>query len=81
MVLADPREVRIVHGGMVLACHQRGYDQGTQIEDAAHIQALTGRKTRGHTSIAGTIVSPGAAPASQTLLARAAPNAAPSPPR
>jgi transposase len=70
-VLADPREVRIVDGGTVLACHQRSYDKGVQIEDPAHVQALTdekhaARQHRGNDCLAR------AAPASQTLLARAA---------
>ena len=70
-VLADPREVRIVDGGTVLACHQRSYDKGAQIEDPAHVQALAdekhaARQHRGNDRLAR------AAPASQTLLARAA---------
>jgi transposase len=70
-VLANPREVRIVDGGTVLACHQRSYDKGAQIEDPAHVQALAdekhaARQHRGNDRLAR------AAPASQTLLARAA---------
>jgi transposase len=70
-VFADPREVRIVDGGTVLACHQRSYDKGAQIEDPAHVQALAdekhaARQHRGNDRLAR------AAPASQTLLARAA---------
>jgi hypothetical protein len=70
-VLADPREVRIVDGGTVLACHQRSYDKGAQIEDPAHVQELAdekhaARQHRGNDRLAR------AAPASQTLLARAA---------
>ena len=70
-VLADPREVRIADGGTVLACHQRSYDKGAQVEDPAHVQALTdekhaARQHRGNDRLAR------AAPASQTLLARAA---------
>ena len=70
-VLADPREVRIVDGGTVLACHPRSYDKGAQVEDPAHVQALTdekhaARQHRGNDRLAR------AAPASQTLLARAA---------
>ena len=70
-VLADPREVRIVDGGTVLACHQRSYDKGAQVEDPAHVQALAdekhaARQHRGNDRLAR------AAPASQTLLARAA---------
>src|SRR6202790_1990031 len=70
-VLADPHEVRIVDGGTALACHQRSYDKGAQIEDPVHVQALTdekhaARQHRGNDRLAR------AAPASQTLLARAA---------
>src|SRR5580698_8903247 len=43
-VLADPREVRIADGATVLACHQRSYDKGAQVEDPAHVQALTDEK-------------------------------------
>jgi hypothetical protein len=70
-VLADPREVRIADGATVLACHPRSYDKGALIEDPAHVQALTdakhaARQHRGNDRLAR------AAPASQTLLARAA---------
>jgi hypothetical protein len=70
-VLADPREVRIVDGGTILACHQRSYDKGAQIEDPAHVQALVdekraARQHRGNDRLARAV------PASQTLLARAA---------
>src|ERR1700675_1326007 len=74
-VLADPHEVRIADGAVVLACHRRSYDKGEQIEDPAHVQALTDKKHaarqhRGNDRLAR------AAPASQTLLARAADRAA-----
>jgi len=70
-VLADPHEVRIVDGASVLARHQRSYDNGAQIEDPAHVQALTdekhaARQHRGNDRLAR------AAPASQALLERAA---------
>jgi transposase len=39
-VLADPREVRVVDDGTVLACHRRSYGRGAQIEQAGHVQAL-----------------------------------------
>jgi transposase len=70
-VLADPHEVRIINGAEVLARHQRSYDKGAQIEDAAHIQALVDdkRAARQHRG-ADCLVQ--AAPASQTLLMRAA---------
>jgi transposase len=43
-VLADPRDVRIVDGAKVLACHPRSYDKGARIENPAHIQALVDEK-------------------------------------
>jgi hypothetical protein len=63
--------VRIVDGASVLARHQRSYDKGAQIEDPAHVQALTdekhaARQHRGNHRLAR------AAPASQALLERAA---------
>jgi transposase len=70
-VLADPHEVRIVDGVEVLACHPRSYDKGAQIEDPAHIEALVAdkRAARHHR---GTDRLARAAPASHTLLLRAA---------
>jgi len=70
-VLADPHEVRIVDGAEVLARHQRSYDKGAQIEDAAHVQALVDDKhaARQHRT---TDRLAQAAPASQGLLVRAA---------
>jgi transposase len=70
-VFADPYQVRIVDGATVLARHPRSYDKGAQIEDPAHVQALVddkraARQHRGNDRLAQ------AAPASQTLLARAA---------
>ena len=70
-VLADPHEVRIVDGAQVLACHRRSYDKGAQIEDPAHIQALVDDK-RAARQHRGTDRLAQAAPASQTLLMRAA---------
>src|SRR6516225_10398932 len=70
-VLADPDEVRIVDGQHILARHRRSYDKGAQIEDPAHIQALAEQKhaARQHR---GTDRLSHAAPASKTLLIRAA---------
>ena len=70
-VLADPHQLRILDGTEVLACHQRSYDKGAQIEDAAHLQALVDdkRAARQHRSIDRLAH---AAPASQILLTRAA---------
>ena len=70
-VLADPHEVRVVDGADLLARHQRSYDRGAQIEDAAHIQALVEHKHAAHQH-RGTDRLAQAAPASQTLLMRAA---------
>lgn len=70
-VFADPHEVRIVDGTDVLARHPRSYDRGAQIEDAAHIQALIDNKRAAHQH-RGTDRLAQAAPASQTLLMRAA---------
>ena len=70
-VLADPDRVRIVDGAKVLACHCRSYGKGEQIEDPAHIQALAGRKRQArHHRVTDQLAN--AAPASQTLLVRAA---------
>ena len=70
-VLADPNEVRIVDGALVLACHRRSYDKGAQIEDATHVQALVEHKraARRHRD---TDQLAKVAPESQTLLLRAA---------
>jgi len=70
-VLADPHQVRIVDGADVLACHRRSYEKDAQIEDPAHVQALVEdkRAARRHR---GTDRLAQAAPASQTLLLRAA---------
>jgi hypothetical protein len=70
-VLADPHQLRIVDGAQILACHQRSYDMGAQIEDPAHIQALVDRKraARQHRATHRLVQ---AAPASKDLLIRAA---------
>ena len=39
-VSASPNEVRILNGAELLASHPRSYDQGRQIEDPAHLEAL-----------------------------------------
>jgi hypothetical protein len=70
-VLADPHEVRIVDGAEVLARHRRSYDRGAQIEDATHIQSLVEHKHAAHQH-RGTDRLAQAAPASQTLMMRAA---------
>ena len=70
-VLADPHEVRIVDGAEVLACHQRNYDKGAQIEITAHIQKLVEQKRAARQHRATDRLTQ-AAPASQILLIRAA---------
>src|ERR1700722_4347477 len=70
-VLADPHEVRIVDGAEVLACHQRSYDKGAQIEVTAHIQKLVEQKRAARQHRATDRLTQ-VAPASQTLLIRAA---------
>ena len=70
-VLADPHEVRIVDGAEVLACHQRSYDKGAQIEVTAHIQKLVEQKRAARQHRATDRLTQ-AAPASQILLIRAA---------
>jgi transposase len=69
-VLASPQQVRILDGEEVLATHPRSYDKGAQIEDPAHIAALTAvkQKARRHR---GTDRLVQAAPASRDLLTRA----------
>jgi hypothetical protein len=70
-VLADPHEVRVVDGGALLACHRRSYDRDAQIEHPGHVEALVEQKrsARQHRATDRLIQ---AAPASQTLLIRAA---------
>jgi hypothetical protein len=70
-VLADPHEVRIADGAEVLARHPRSYDRRAQIEVAAHIQALVDDKHAARQHRATDRLAQ-AAPASQTLLMRAA---------
>jgi hypothetical protein len=70
-VLADPREVRVVDRGALLACHPRSYDRDAQIEQPGHVAALVEQKraARQHRATDRLVH---AAPASQTLLIRAA---------
>jgi transposase len=70
-VLADPDEVRIVEGQQIVARHRRSYDKGAQIEDPAHVQALVAYKHAARRHRATDRLSQ-AAPASETLLIRAA---------
>jgi transposase len=70
-VLADPHEVRIADGADILARHPRSYDKGAQIEEPAHIQGLVDDKRAARQHSANDRLAL-AAPASQTLLMRAA---------
>jgi transposase len=70
-VLAEPDRIRIVDGPQVVAVHRRSYDKGQQIEEAAHLQALVDHKRAGRRHQATDRLTR-AAPASQTLLVRAA---------
>jgi transposase len=72
-VLASPAEVRIADGPHAVACHRRSYGKGEQIEDDAHIHALVEQKRAGRRHRAADRLFH-AAPASETLLARAAAN-------
>ncbi len=70
-VLATPHQVRVLDGTEEVARHARSYDKGEQIEDPAHIEALTEykRKARHHRSHDRLAQ---AAPASRELLVQAA---------
>jgi transposase len=70
-VVASPTEVRVLDANAVIARHRRSYDKAMQIEDPAHIEALTAlkRKARQHRGIDRLAQ---AAPASQDLLSAAA---------
>jgi len=70
-VSASPSEVRVLDGSDVIAQHPRSYDKGQQIEDDAHIAALTAEKqaARRHRG-QGRLHH--AAPSSETLLVAAA---------
>src|SRR6202041_803530 len=70
-VLADPHEVRIADGADILARHRRSYDKGAQIEDPAHIRGLIDDKRAARQHSANDRLAQ-VAPASQTLLMRAA---------
>lgn len=68
---ATPTRVRLLNGSEVVATHPRSYGKGQQIEDPAHIAALTevkrqARHHRGQDRLAQ------AAPGSRDLLTRAA---------
>ena len=70
-VCASPSEVRVLDGSAVVARHARSFDRGTQIEEAAHIEALlqekrAGRAHRGIDRLAAAV------PQSQALISQAA---------
>ena len=70
-VLAEPHEIRIVDGAMVVATHGRSYDKGQQIEQADHIDALTQAKLAARTHrLNDRLIS--AVPQAQMLLTQAA---------
>jgi hypothetical protein len=66
-----PHEVCIADGADILARHRRSYDKGAQIEDPAHIKELLDDKRAARQHSANDRLAQ-AAPASQTLLLRAA---------
>jgi hypothetical protein len=70
-VLADPDRLRIVDGQAIVASHPRSDDKGEQIEDPAHLQALVDWKRQARRHRATDRLTQ-AAPASRTLLVRAA---------
>src|SRR5271157_4324703 len=70
-VLADTDRLRIVDGQAIVASHPRSFDKGLQIEDPAHVQALVAWKRQARRHRATDRLAQ-AAPASRTLLVRAA---------
>ena len=70
-VLASPQQVRVLDGATVIATHPRSYDKGAQIEDPAHIAALTAVKQQARRH-RGTDRLVQAAPLSRELLTQAA---------
>jgi len=70
-VLADTDRLRIVEGQEIVASHPRSYDKGQRIEEPAHVQTLVDAKRKAHRHRATDRLTL-AAPASRTLLIRAA---------
>jgi hypothetical protein len=70
-VLADTDRLRVVDGQAIVASHPRSFDQGQQIEEPAHVQALVAWKRQARRHRATDRLAQ-AAPASRTLLVRAA---------
>lgn len=67
VVLATEQRLRVLDGSAVIAEHRRSYDQGQQVEDAAHIAALVDfkRAAHGHRTQDRVLV---AVPAARRLL-------------
>ncbi|WP_322885968.1 hypothetical protein U8C32_27130 (plasmid) [Sinorhizobium medicae] len=72
-IVATQKEVRVLDGAKVVACHVRSYDKGAQVEDAAHIKALVDEKRAARRHSATDRLA-AAVPASTALLERAAQN-------
>jgi transposase len=70
-VLADADRLRIVEGQEIVATHPRSYDKGQQIENQVHVEALVAWKRQARRHQATDRLAQ-AAPASRTLLVRAA---------
>jgi hypothetical protein len=70
-VLASLDTVRICDGATVLATHPRSFDRGQQVEDSAHLEALTAHKRRARTHRAKDRLHH-AAPSAKPLFLRAA---------
>ncbi len=70
-VVANPSQVRILDGSDVIASHERSYDKDKQVEDPAHIAALSEAKRQArHHRAADRLIQ--AAPNSRELLTAAA---------
>ncbi len=70
-VVANPSQVRILDGSDVIASHERSYDKDKQVEDPAHIAALSEAKRQArHHRAADRLFH--AAPNSRELLTAAA---------
>ncbi len=70
-VVASPVEVRILDGAELIARHERSYDKDKQVEDPAHIAALSEAKRQGRRHRAADRLLH-AAPNSRDLLTEAA---------
>jgi transposase len=70
-VLASQTRVRVLDGTVLIADHARSYDKGAQVEDQAHLAALTERKAAARKS-RGMDRLRAAVPRSHDLLSAAA---------